>query len=74
MSGFITEVTKLKIKQKNKIYQIINSLREIREDAIAMKQEQAVTKQEPSEYKTELLEKCDTYSKNIFRQKYFISM
>lgn len=73
LSGFITEVTKLKIKQKN-IHQIINSLREIREDAIAIKQEQAVTKQEPSECKIELLEKCDTYSKNIFRQKYFISM
>lgn len=69
LSGFIPDVTKLKIKQKkkNKSHQISNNLREIREDVVSMKQEQAVIKQEPSQYKAELLEKCDAYSKNILR-------
>lgn len=69
LSRFIPDVTKLKIKQKkkNKSHQISNNLREIREDVVSMKQEQAVIKQEPSQYKIELLEKCDAYSKNILR-------
>ena len=75
LSGFLPDATKLKIKQiKKEIHQIINNLREIRFDATSMKQEQAVIKQEPSEYTIELLEKCDTYHKNIFRGKYFTSM
>ena len=39
-----------------------------------MKQEQAVKEQEQSEYKTELLEKCDTSNKDIFTWKYFTSI